>query len=51
MFLRALRFFFLLNGRNDSPRSAPSADYIFIGNRQKVPLINREFAADLGRCE
>ena len=39
--VRALGLLFLLDGGDYAPRSTSSPDYVLVGHRQKVALINR----------
>jgi hypothetical protein len=45
--LRALGLLLLLDRGDDAPRSASCADYVLVGNGQKVALVNSELAANL----
>ena len=45
--VRALGFLLLLDGRDDSPGSASGSDYVLVGNRQKISLVNGQLAAHL----
>lgn len=44
MFVRALGFLLLLNGRDDSPRGTSGSDDVLVGDREEVSLVNRELA-------
>lgn len=45
--LVALGLFFLFNGGDDSPRRTAGTDDVLVGNREEIPLLNREL--DVGR--
>ena len=47
MLIGALRLLFLLDRGDDAPRCSPCADYVLVCDREKVSLIDSQFAANL----
>ena len=47
MLVRTLSLLLLLDAGDDAPGSTACADYVLVGHREQVTLIDREFAADL----
>lgn len=46
--LVALGLFFLLDGGDDSPRRTAGSNDVLVGNRQKIPLLNRKLNVGRG---
>ena len=47
MLFGALRFFLLLDGRDDAPRGTSVTNDVLVGNGQKVSLVNSELSTEL----
>ena len=47
MLIRSLGFFFLLNRRDDAPRSTSSSNHILVGDRQQVSFIDSQLSTQL----
>ena len=45
--VRALGFFLLLDGRNDSPGSTSGPNHVLVGNGEEVALVDRELTTQL----
>lgn len=51
MFLRALGFFLLLDGGDDSPGSTTGTDDVLVRDGKKITLVDGKLASKLGVCQ